>query len=220
MNILIITFFSIAQGYEKRLPRQQTNFRHVIRWDREQDPELETGNRKITVKMGDFIDFICPVRSLDKENRIGRRQLASRPKNLTLYQLSDVDSYRNCNETVGTFIFNCRNQLEAFEQEDKLTMKVQQRSASLLGFTFKPNTTYYYLSKSDLPKSNRALHRLKRNKNLMDRNFPENCFKNKYSLRMSIFVEPDPSCKYTQTANAELTFILICVTTIRPKISE
>lgn len=95
--------------------------------------------------MGDFIDFICPVRSLEYENRIGRSQLASRPKNLTLYQLSDIDNYNNCNETEATFIFNCRNQLSALEQEDKLTMKVQQRSASLLGFTFKPNTTYYYL---------------------------------------------------------------------------
>lgn len=89
---------------------------------------IKNTEKLLEVKMGDYLEFICPDFG-----------------GLSVYQV-DKDQYQNCQLSAETQsemkIWEC-----SAEFNGRMTLKIQSYSASLNGFKFNPNTDYFFLAR-------------------------------------------------------------------------
>ncbi|XP_039255958.2 uncharacterized protein LOC120332717 [Styela clava] len=114
--------------------------RHVVYWDRVQIPSLAEEGLQITLEVDDYMDVLCPYvpTSHIEETRHNKR-------GQVFLQLFNVtrEEYEDCDNRNGIRLQTCDNP----GIEKKLTTKFQERSPYPFGFTFRPGSTYYYISK-------------------------------------------------------------------------
>lgn len=123
--------------------------RHVVHWDRLQDPELRS-TKILTVKMYDTIDFICPTRNPATSRYISRLErrhnsLRTPVRNFTVHQMHGETGFALCDTNQSQIILECK---ATSPKETKFSVRVQRKSAQPNGLVFEPNMTYYYLSKN------------------------------------------------------------------------
>ncbi|CAK8695493.1 unnamed protein product [Clavelina lepadiformis] len=112
--------------------------RHVIYWNSQMTPQLlSTVKCTFPVRIGEFMDILCPQKSL-----MGILYDAREPEIFDLYNVTEED-FNNCNHKgKKDFIFAC----ERPEQENKLTIKFQLVSPSPFGFKFQYCKDYYFVA--------------------------------------------------------------------------
>lgn len=123
--------------------------RHVVHWDRLEDPQLSS-TKTLTVKMYDYIDFICPTRNPTTSRYISRLErrhnsLRTPVRNFTVHQMLGESGFALCDTNRSQIILECK---ATSAKENKFSVRVQRKSAQPSGLVFVPNTTYYYLSKN------------------------------------------------------------------------
>uniref|UniRef100_H2Y9D5 Ephrin RBD domain-containing protein n=1 Tax=Ciona savignyi TaxID=51511 RepID=H2Y9D5_CIOSA len=116
---------------------QATVDRHVLYWNSVMTPGLQKQDYVMRVKMGEFMDILCPQRSL-----MGITHGPREPTTFDLYNVTE-GNFNEC-KTGGhrNFIFAC----DQPERENKLTIKFQTISPSPLGFRFQYCSEYYFVA--------------------------------------------------------------------------
>ncbi|CAK8685126.1 ephrin-B2-like [Clavelina lepadiformis] len=112
--------------------------RHVIYWNSQMTPQLLSKEEWVLpVKIGEFMDILCPQKSL-----MGITHGPGEPEVFDLYNVTETD-FDNCSHGgKNNFIFSCNLP----EQENKLTIKFQLISPSPLGFRFQYCEDYYFVA--------------------------------------------------------------------------
>ncbi|XP_078482877.1 ephrin [Ciona intestinalis] len=158
---------------------QATVDRHVLYWNSFMTPGLKKNDYVMEVKMGQFMDILCPQRSL--MDLTGPKE----PTTFDLYNVTE-DSYQQC-KTGGhkNFIFAC----DRPERENKLTIKFQTISPSPLGFRFQYCSEYYFVA---VPRNGR-------------RGKQSGCHKQSTRLRISVGCHETTTTTTTTTTTATTT---------------
>nr|NP_001071693.1 ephrin precursor [Ciona intestinalis]BAE06407.1 ephrin [Ciona intestinalis] len=135
---------------------------HVIYWNTVMNPGLlSTSEHTYYVKIGEFLDILCPQNSL-----MGITDGLEEPETFNLYNVTQTDFEQCSHGDNKNFIFAC----DRPERENKLTIKFQTISPSPLGFRFQYCSEYYFVAASRDPNKR-----------------TNSC--NKNSMRLRIFVE-------------------------------
>nr|CAB3241349.1 EphrinA-d ephrin precursor [Phallusia mammillata] len=120
--------------------------RHVLYWNSIMSPQLKDRDHITHVKIGEFMDILCPHRSL--------QGITGGPREPATFDLLNVteSEYNECHARgKGKFMFACNKP----ERENKLTLKFQTISPSPLGFRFQYCADYYFMA---LPRGRRSRH--------------------------------------------------------------
>lgn len=106
-----------------------------------------SSTKTLTVKMYDYIDFICPTRNPTTSRYISRLErrhnsLRTPVRNFTVHQMLGESGFALCDTNRSQIILECK---ATSAKENKFSVRVQRKSAQPSGLVFVPNTTYYYL---------------------------------------------------------------------------
>jgi len=112
--------------------------RHSLFWNPSITPELTTKGASAKLRMGDFLDLMCPHTGLASRNK------SNFTTTFNVYKVNK-DEFEKCRVSdKNKLYFRCNRP----NQENKLTLKMQTFSPSPFGFEFDYCTDYYYIAYS------------------------------------------------------------------------